>query len=258
MNIEEKRALELMKFRSLMKCNVTEKQAKYIWGRGFIKNTKLNFVKDSENKYAQEKIEITKKNLNYFLVFNWVRFIGISGSVAAGFTKEEDDIDLFIVVKNNTAWIYRGLLMLRNIFGKKIRVKKNGQNVKDKFCINFICEERGLSLDNDMFNFHELMYLIPAYNQRYLNYIYSQNLWLREEYNIKQELLITKENKAKSGSFIISFFNTFAFLSQLLFMLLAKHSPEVKRLKENYKKGRIEFFSSKYKNNKLKKYLEFV
>lgn len=256
MDTKDKVVLDLIKFRSLMGCNVTEIQAKYIWGRAFTKSTKLHFGKSTENKYVQEKVRIAKSNIRYFLIFNWVKFVGISGSVAAGFAKEDDDIDLFIVVKNGTAWIYRGVLMLRNIFGKRIRIKKDGKNVKDKFCINFICEERGLTLDSDMFNFHELMYLIPAYNEGYINYIYSQNPWLRDEYQVKKEFLITKENNPKFVSIFVRFLNALSFAFQLLFMIISRHSPEIKRLKENYKKGRIEFFSSKYKNKRLMKYLE--
>ena len=106
----------------------------------------------------------------FLFLYNWVRFVGISGSVSAGFAKEDDDIDLVIVVRDGCAWIYRGILTLRNIKSHFMRTKRDGENVKDLFCINFVIEEKGLTLDSDIFNFHELMYLIPLHNDVITSY----------------------------------------------------------------------------------------
>lgn len=250
-----KRLVELMEFRSLMGLNVSSNDVKRIWGRRFFKNEKKKSEKQLVNYHVENKIKIAKENISKLLVFNWVQFIGVSGSVAAGFAKEEDDIDLFVVVRNNCMWLYRGIISLKNIFHKKIRTKKDS-DVKDKLCINLIAEERGVEFSNDIFNFHELMYLKPIYNEKYLSYIYSRNEWLRDDYGIKKELTQTKISSTKNVSVFFSIFNSLAFFFQLFFMVLSNHNPEVERLKYNSRNGKIEFFSTQHKEKVVSNYLK--
>lgn len=239
-----------------MGCSVSNEKAKYIWGKNFIKNLDKKLENEKADEVAISKIAIAKRNLKYLQIGKWVKFIGISGSVAAGFAKEEDDIDLFIVVRNGCGWIYRGLIALRNIFHRTIRVKRDRGDVSDKLCINFICEERSLRLENDMFNFHELMYLVPIYNDKYLNYIYSQNEWLKTEYGVKNDLLISRIQSQRFVNFVFRILNWLAFFVQLLFMVVFKHSPNVKRLEQDFKVGRIEFFEEDYKKKRMESYLK--
>ncbi len=256
MYISQKTVVDLTKFRTLMGCNLTEEKARYIWGKNSVKNTDISFGKEQTNEYVDSKIELAKQNVKYLFVGNLVKFIGVSGSVAAGFAKEDDDIDIFVVVKNDTAWIYRALLVFKNIFHHKIRTKLDGERVKDKFCLNLICEERDVVFENDMFNFHELMYLVPIFNEKYLNYIYSQNVWLREVCGVKNELMVNRVSVSKKKNIFFKVLNFKAFFLQLIFMLLSKHSPEVRRLKTNFKRGRIEFFPEDYKVKRMEKYFK--
>lgn len=259
---EVKSSIEgLIRFKSNMGLSLSIKKVQYIWGKGVIKDLPSDILKRLEkstkvdkSQTIQEKIEIAERNINILHVFNWVRFIGISGSVSAGFAKDEDDIDLYIVVRDGCAWIYRGILTLKNIFIHVIRTKRDGENVKDLLCVNFVVEERGLTLDSDMFNFHELMYLIPIFNERYLNYIYSKNNWLIDDFFVNKDLLKSRERNKKGVNIIIKVVNFFAFITQIIFMYIAGHTPELKRLINNYKKGRIEFFPVDYKRNILKKF----
>ncbi|HAM96791.1 MAG: hypothetical protein UR96_C0027G0008 [candidate division WS6 bacterium GW2011_GWC1_36_11] len=256
MYIPKKVVVDLTKFRALMGCNLTEEKARYIWGKNSVKNSDISFGKEQTNEYVDSKIELAKKNVKFLCVGNVVKFIGVSGSVAAGFAKEEDDIDVFVVVKNDTAWIYRALLVFKNIFHHRIRTKWDGERVKDKFCLNLICEERDVVFEDDMFNFHELMYLVPIFNEKYLNYVYSRNVWLREIYGVKGELMVNRVSVSKRMNVFFKILNFKAFFFQLVFMILSKHSPEIPRLKENFKRGRIEFFPRDYKEKRMESYLK--
>ena len=66
------------------------------------------------------KSEIAKR-IPILLVGNLVKFIGISGSVGSGFAKE-DDIDIFVVTRNGTMWLYRALVQI-NIFIERLGLK---------------------------------------------------------------------------------------------------------------------------------------
>jgi predicted nucleotidyltransferase len=239
-----------------MGISLSKDNVKYIWGRRYFKNIDeedIKKLKENENKYIKGKIKIAKKNISKLKVFNWVQFIGISGSVAAGFAKEKDDIDVFVVVRNGTMWIYRAIVILKNIFHNKIRAKRH-KDVKNKLCLNLICEERGLQFSNDIFNFHELMFLKPIYNREYKRYILSKNIWLEKEFFVKKELLRSRILSKKKAFFLISIVNYLAFLAQLIFMIVSKHNPDIKRLKENFKKGKIEFFEYDYRIKKIKNF----
>lgn len=247
-------------FKSRMGVDVTMKKVQYIWGKGVVRKIgreiveKFNRSTKVENSViGEKKIEVVNEKLKYLLIFNWVRFIGVSGSIAAGFAKEEDDIDLFIVVRDGSAWIYRGILTVRNIFNRFMRTIRDGKKVKDLFCINFIIEERALELDSDMFNFHELMFLYPVYNERYLNYIYSKNAWLVDDFYINRNLVQSREKRLKSVNIFIKGINFCAYIAQILYIYISGHRFEFERLSRNYKKGRIEFFSENFKKKVLKR-----
>lgn len=251
-------------FKSNMDLTLSKEKVRYIWGKSVIRSLPKDIVKRLGNgkvvdnsKIIENKIKVVKNNLDILYILDWVKFIGISGSVAAGFAKEEDDIDIYIVVKNGCAWIYRGILTIRNIFNHVVRTSIDGDSVKDLLCINFIVEERGLELESDMFNFHELMYLIPVYNQKFLKNIYRKNMWLSSVYGVNRDLMSKRTLKDSNTNVFLKLINICAFFAQLLFMLLTGHSPDIKRLFSNYRKGRIEFFPSDYKKKILEEFSSF-
>ncbi|MDD3725351.1 MAG: hypothetical protein PHV83_07500, partial [Bacteroidales bacterium] len=104
------------------------------------------------------------------------------------------------------------------------------------------------------FNFHELMYIVPIYNQRYLNFIYLENKWLVHKYNIRKELLEAEIEEEKSVNYFFQLLNFFFYYFQVIFMLVSRHNPELKRLKENNKRGKIEFFPIDFKFERIGEY----
>lgn len=246
---KEKRAIQLRDFRSLMNIKTSREDVRRIW--------KLNNYSKYPNNIdinpnIEKKISVAKRNIQSLKLFNLVKFIGVSGSVGAGFAKEVDDIDVFIVVRNGSIWLYRLCLEIRNIFSKKIRTKRD-RCVKDKFCLNLICEERGLLFDNDIFNFHELMFVKPIYNPDYLNYIYSENDWLYTEWGVRRRgnADIVKSNEC---NIFIRLINEIAFFLQCFFMLISKHNPDIERIRRNKRLGRIEFFPKNFRKRKIDRY----
>jgi hypothetical protein len=257
---------ELLKFRKAMGLSLSEDKIKYIWGKRFLREVEELYIEDGKvslpivkdggdsDLISSEKLGIAESGLSNLKVFNWVRFVGVSGSVAAGFAKENDDIDIFVVVRNGTMWIYRAIIVFKNIFHNRIRAKRH-KDVRDKLCVNLICEEDGLEFPNDIFNMHELLFLIPIYNKKYKRYVLSMNPWLERDFFVKKELLRSRTIPKKRAFFILRTFNFLAFVAQLVFMFVSGHNPEMKRLVENYKRGRIEFFEYDFRVEKLDKYL---
>lgn len=239
-------------FRSNMGVPIDIRLLNKHWNLGKGIDKKDLYTGEINNPEIKRKIRIAEDSIDLLKVFNFVEFIGISGSVASGFADEGDDIDIFVVVKNDRAWIYRAVVLFRNIFHKKIRTGEFF--LKDKVCVNFILEQRSLSLDPDIFNLNEIISLIPIFNHQYIQTIFANNEWLFDKYAVRRIEIDEEYNKKvlnrRYPLFIV--LNFFFFVPQLVYMIISGHNPDFRRIWGNYKKGRIEFFPKDFKEEKLK------
>lgn len=243
----------LSKFRGKIPAGLDRDKIKKIWDIDVDTFSKIPSYKSSEI-LLKRKLGIVEYSLDWIVIKPLVKFVGVSGSVASEFAKDDDDIDLFIVTKNDTVWIVRAFIYLRDIKKKKIR-KKDKNFIEDKLCLNLFVEERALEFKSDIFNLNELLFLKPIYNKEYIENIYSANLWLRNKYFVSGEFFTKKDvRNLKKRNYLLIPFNILAFLAQLLFMILRKHEPDLKRLFNNFKKGRIQFYPKDFRDEKLKEF----
>jgi hypothetical protein len=135
-------------------------------GRGDFKN---------KNRFIKKKMEKTESLVKRLAkVFSDILLVGITGSVAAEYPKENEDIDLMIITKKESLWITRFLLkmwMEINLVPQRKRGKKQD---KDEFCINLWLEEGSLELPAERHNLNNAMDLIlmkPVINK---NNIYEK------------------------------------------------------------------------------------
>ncbi len=219
-------------FREQMGLTLSKDMQAYIWG-------KAKFPKEVSSERKRKKLLFAQKYLKVLLLSGVVKFIGVSGSIAAGTLKENDDIDIFVVVKDYSAWFFRGITFLVLRLLGVLRVLQDS-DVNNKFCINFIVEERGILFkEHDIFVLHELFYMIPLYNPSYKDFIICNNKWLRN-WAIPISKFCEKSQGIKKGKpfFLISFLNSVLFQLQILYSKLTKSE-------------RMEHFDKKYdyKNN---------
>ncbi len=237
-------------FRKNMKALTTKDELESFWKdlpQETLKECKERGLK--EKKLRKKKISIVKKHIKEFLFLDWVQFISITGSVAAGIPKNNDDIDVFIVVKNNRMWLYRAILTLK--LGRKSLRRVWDSPVKDKIDTNFICEERGLWFNTEsIFVLHELLFMIPVYKEEYYEKILNINHKLLENYCIKRK----KEYVNTSKNIPLIFLDKAAFFLQYMYMLFRNHRPNWKRLVKNNKKGRIAFFPEDFRRKKMEEF----
>lgn len=242
--------LKIAIFRKNMKLGIEESKINQFWPD--FEPLDSEFISDEKNvEIKNEKISIAKKYVKDLLIFDWVKFVGISGSVAAGTLQEKDDIDLFIVVKNDRMWLYRGIILLR-LLSSSVRRMWGEKEVANKLDTNFICEERGVVFKpGNIFIAHELLYLIPIYNEGYYDNLLDYNAELLGKYEIKRELKSPNSSRSLLG--VLDFM---AFNLQLLYMKIYKHDPEIMRLKINNRLGRIAFYPKGYNLGKVREYKE--
>lgn len=215
-------------------CQIKKEEIKerLLSNRIYSNNQLDKFLKDfkekkENNNYLKEKID-KAKNIAKWIEKNLkdILFIGISGSVASGHPKKNDDIDLLIISKENSLWLSR--LKLRFlVYIKKIPHRKFGEKEKkDQFCFNLWLDEKGLLLPKEKRNLKngvDLIMLKPLINKNnsYEKFL-LKNKWAKKFVATGYQKRINNyvKKKEKDNNFIIKnkFLNFLCFWSQYLYM----------------------------------------
>lgn len=115
--------------------------------------------------------------------FKNILFIGVTGSVAADFPDNNDDIDLFIIVRNNTLWITRFWVRIFVCLNKIPHRKFGKKEQKDEFCFNMWLDESALEIPKNRQNLRNavdmvLMKKVYDKNNMYLKFL-KANKWAK-------------------------------------------------------------------------------
>jgi hypothetical protein len=167
-------------FTKLQQTAVIEKQQGYYF---LPKRDVLVNIRKRREVIAKEKLAISFKISKILSLIPSIYFIGVTGSLSMENTKHDDDIDLFIITKNNTLWITRlFILFLLQLLGK--RRKKNTTEFTNKICVNLLIEQAQIdffSKEQNIYTAHEIAQIKPLF-QRYAMYqqFISANLWIKK------------------------------------------------------------------------------
>lgn len=148
----------------------------------FLFNKKeLVYKRIEREKESNKKLIKARKIIKKISIFPTVNFIGISGSLAMKNSDINDDIDIFVISKNNLVWLTRLLLVL---YLKLLGVyrKKHEKKAKDKICLNLIIGDKSMEFKNkrqNLYTAHEIVQLIPLFQREgsYYNFIENNN-WI--------------------------------------------------------------------------------
>ena len=251
--------LRLVVFRKKIGVGTSTMLVKQHWGEALVKDynrqfdgTKHALVAGDFNRDAHSKMQIALEGASKLKLIPFIEFVAVSGSVASGNPKEEDDIDLFIVCRNHSNWLTRGLILL--LLGNTSKRVEDGSD-KDLFCINFVVEERGLEMSNqDIFTLNELLQMQPVLNPEYKDRILGSNNWI-ESFGIGK---VPQPTKRGIGYALVSALlfpvNFSAMLSQFGYMFLRNHKPNLKRFWRNYKSGRLTTFPETFRDDRLEEF----
>ncbi len=161
-------------------------------------------ISDRENSDFRQKLNKAKKDLMVLKKIPWLKFIGISGSVASHSSKKEDDIDVVLIASHHRLWLTRLLVMfLMRISGKKIR-RYASSFYKDYYCFNLLLSEPDLRLPlekRNLFNAYQLYFIDSILDKNNL----KKKLYLQNKYWVKKYLAnfadtITKDNASTAGN----------------------------------------------------------
>lgn len=138
-------------------------------------------LKDQQEATAEEKVRYAQQWRWVFNLVPWIKLVAISGSIAGGTPKPEDDIDLLIITDPRRLWLSRLIVtILLNIAGKRRKPSDNPNKVNNKFCLNMWLSLESLEENHhDIYVANELARIIPVLNrqQTYERYMQS-NKWM--------------------------------------------------------------------------------
>ncbi len=184
------------------------------------KNGKETRRKMREARKALKKMADNDKN---------ILFLGVTGSVAGGNAKENDDIDIMVVCKKNRLWWCRWKL---KIFLKKKGIKHREAGKREEqnaFCFNLWMEEDSLKIPLSRQNKKTAMDLIlmKPVIKREKNYekFMRKNLWVKKwvATGYKNTLLRTSASlRASEGqrenNLLLDIINLVMFWGQYVYM----------------------------------------
>ncbi|MCL4418809.1 hypothetical protein M1146_01760 [Patescibacteria group bacterium] len=188
--------------------NIKGKNANVIFKNGFycISGRESIIVKRlSREKESLTKLTLAQKIINRISLFPTILFIGVSGALAMKNAEKEDDIDLFVVVRENTVWVSRLFLVLFLKAMGKYR-KRGVKNVANKICLNMLLDESQLAipvLRQNLYSAHEVIQLMPIFDRQgvYKKFL-DKNKWVEK---FLPNSISAKENQAKKKEEIFNF-----------------------------------------------------
>ncbi len=154
--------------------------------RGKLKEREEGFFKDDRKKeYAGKKLILAKKVAIELGWIRWIEAILVTGSVATGWARKDDDIDVMIMCQNKRLWICRAIvtcwLLIR---GYKLRNFSNNKNEGDRLCFNLWLEERSLEINRDRRNILtalDLAWARPVLERgKIVKLFYEKNKWIKK------------------------------------------------------------------------------
>lgn len=128
--------------------------------------------------YSGLKLIRARRISNCLSSIPWVRFIGISGSLAKENAATDDDIDLFFIISQNRLWVSRGIVVLILLI---LGAYRRSTKIKDMICPNMFISEANLTIyPRNLYVASEICAIRPLVNkgmvyEEFLN----KNKWVK-------------------------------------------------------------------------------
>lgn len=149
----------------------------FLRGRGELPEIRDKREEISEVKYARAY------RLAGFLRFSpWVRAVFITGALAVGNTRPEDDLDFLVITRKGRVWLVRFLaFVFFTLLG--VRRKPEMKEAPDRVCLNMFLSETALRIpegERNLFTAHEVALARPLWARDYLHRRFlGENPWVR-------------------------------------------------------------------------------
>ena len=200
---------------------------------------------DWQNKFRKAKL-FTEK---YLIKMSGILMVGITGSVAAEFAFNDEDIDLLIVTKKNELWWWRLYLRFFIWWHKIPHRKYEKKETANEFCFNLWLDEDNLAIPRQKRNLKNaadliMMKVIMEKNGTYDKFLknnYWVNKYLATGYEYRKKMKKSKFQKQNNSNRIKKIINKILFRGQCWYMQAIN--------KQKLNKGEINFGQAFFHKN---------
>lgn len=148
--------------------------------------TKEEIIQDQwkKNELTKQIIAKGQRGLTILSKIPFIKFVGISGSVAAknptnNSIENHVDLDLYIVTAKNTVWCF---LLLERIFAFLVKVFRSNHF----YCCNYVTDESFLEIYNkNFYTATELVNMKPIINKGVFSKLIAINRWIEKYYDME-------------------------------------------------------------------------
>lgn len=199
------------------------------------------------SRFSSSKTEHAKKMTNILRFVPGLKLVALTGSVAAGNSRSDDDIDLLIITSPHTLWLVRPLvLLLISIFFRRRYPGEDHAKAANAFCPNLWLDSLSLSVPTEKHNLytaHEVLQIVPLLDKgnTYRQFLYH-NRWVKK-YLANAYQALTAGQSSTSGirdlrparpaggseifTFLLAPLNLIFFVIQFLYMYSKKTTESV-------------------------------
>jgi len=127
-------------------------------------------LKSKVSVTSAQKLSHARKLVRILKYVPGVRLIAITGSVAAGNSYPEDDIDLLFITGPHSLWLVRPvILFLISLFFRRRHPGEDHSKATNAFCPNLWLDTLAISMPNskrNLYTAHEVLQIIPLVDKR--------------------------------------------------------------------------------------------
>jgi hypothetical protein len=137
--------------------------------KGYIFNGDLPTQLEQRQQWSREILRKYKIYLKILSIIPWIRFIGLTGSNAFESCNEDDDLDMFIICKQDRLWIcYFCIVLISKLFRKR-----------EVLCVNYLVDDKNLKLNKQTYyTAVQLVQMLPVYKISSKQTLIQANPWI--------------------------------------------------------------------------------
>lgn len=178
-----------------------------------------NPLRESRNNSSRELMKKAERTCRLLSLLPTIKFMAVTGAVAAGNSPLDDDIDLLIVTSKNSIWISRFFVV---IVLKILNWYRTDGNESGKICPNIWLDERDLFWNQaqNVYVAHEILLMKPVVDRGdyYFKFV-GQNRWVFDFFpHISVNGPQTASSTFSASSFLEDVLERLFMKSQLLYM----------------------------------------
>lgn len=173
-------------------------------------------------RISEAKIALARRIIRWITWVPSLRFIGLSGSVAAGNAEVDDDIDFFVIISKGNLFTARlFILFTLQLLGK--RRKPHELKAANKACLNMLIDEASLVIPESRRNLYtarEIGQLLPLFerNNMYQRFLRA-NGWTKSFLpNIGRKEAVLQGKVFPLGEAVLSIFEPLTKLIEIRYM----------------------------------------